>query len=118
MRSVLTKPINPNSKDRCRQWDDTRLLCLPNVFLIGASKCGTSSWFNYLVQHPRVTSVRRRTNSKGVRDVSNEVHRFDSPWFHFYPMKVRIFTYYSHIHILVYSCVLMLQLSGFDRRRQ
>ena len=88
MRSVLIKPIRPDSEGRCRQWDNTHLLCLPNVFLLGASKCGTSSWFNYLVQHPRVASVRRRVN--GAHPSSNEVHRFDSPWFHFYPMKVSI----------------------------
>lgn len=86
MRSVLIKPIHPDSKGRCRQYDNTRFICLPNVFLLGASKSGTSSWFSYLVQHPRVASVMRRMN--GVHDVSNEVHRFDNPWFHFYPMKV------------------------------
>lgn len=99
-RAVFTRPIVPNTNDRCRQWDDTHLLCLPNVFLLGASKAGTSSLFNYIMRHPQVAKVKRRQN--GNHDTSNEVHRFDSPWFHFYPMKVLI----TKVHqIIMLVCV-------------
>ena len=91
IRSTVVKPIHPDSKGRCRIWDSKRLICLPNVFLLGASKTGTTSWFNYLIHHPNVTYVKRRTTSS--RQASQEVHRFDNPWFHFYPKRVSCFVF-------------------------
>ena len=64
----------PLVDDRCRRANDTHLLCLPNVFFIGASKCGTTSVTEYLSRHPRVHFVRRRIHRT---DRHREVHRFD-----------------------------------------
>ena len=47
--------------------------CLPNVFFIGASKCGTSSMRSHLFSHPHIRFVRRMQS--GVEGA--EIHRFD-----------------------------------------
>lgn len=47
--------------------------CLPNVFFIGASKCGTSSMRSHLSSHPHIRFVRRMQS--GVEGA--EIHRFD-----------------------------------------
>ena len=64
----------PNDDHRCKHHNQSHYVCLPNVFLIGASKCGTTSLLDYLLQHPHVARVRRRINPT---DRHNEVHRFD-----------------------------------------
>ena len=60
--------------NRCRRIDDQNLQCLPNVLLIGASKCGTTSLVEYLSQHANIKFVNRRIH---VEDKHKEVHRFD-----------------------------------------
>jgi Sulfotransferase domain len=60
--------------DRCKIFNATHYICLPNVFLIGASKCGTTSVMDYLLHHDKVTYVRRRISPV---DRHKEVHRFD-----------------------------------------
>jgi len=64
----------PLEDDRCRRFNATHLRCLPNVFFIGASKCGTTSVTEYLERQPRVHFVRRRIHKT---DRHREVHRFD-----------------------------------------
>lgn len=64
----------PNHDHRCKTYNNSHFICLPNVFLIGASKCGTTSMMDYLIQHPRIDHVRRRIHEI---DKHREVHRFD-----------------------------------------
>ena len=64
----------PNDDHRCKRYNVTHYMCLPNVFLIGASKCGTTSLMDLLLQHPHVAHVRRRIHPT---DRHKEVHRFD-----------------------------------------
>ena len=64
----------PNDDHRCKRYNTTHYICLPNVFLIGASKCGTTSLMDLLLQHPHVTHVRRRIHPT---DQHKEIHRFD-----------------------------------------
>jgi len=71
IHDVLSKP---NDGPRCKRHNGTHYVCLPNVFLIGASKCGTTSLLDYLLQDPRVAHVRRRITPT---DHHREVHRFD-----------------------------------------
>lgn len=74
-RIVQTRLL-PDASPRCKRLNETHLQCLPNVFLIGASKCGTTSLVNYLDRLPGVHFVNR-----GVQptDRHKEVHRFDRP---------------------------------------
>mmetsp|Transcript_8985 Transcript_8985/g.30655 ORF Transcript_8985/g.30655 Transcript_8985/m.30655 type:complete len:382 (+) Transcript_8985:2-1147(+) len=65
---------SPRVNSRCRAVDGG-YRCLPNVLLIGASKCGTTSLAQHLGAHPSVGFVRRRIDLPGV----HEVHRFDRP---------------------------------------
>src|SRR3954452_4665444 len=37
--------------------------CLPNVFIIGAAKCGTTSLHHYLGQHPEISMSRAKEPS-------------------------------------------------------
>jgi hypothetical protein len=67
--TLLTAP----KQKRCGHFDG-RLRCLPNVILIGSSKCGTTSLVNYLKQHQNVRFVQRRLHKI---DKHSEVHRFD-----------------------------------------
>ena len=60
--------------NRCRYWNATHYKCLPNTFLIGASKCGTTSLVEYLSELPGVELVSRRIYPK---DRHREIHRFD-----------------------------------------
>ena len=48
------------------------LRCLPSVFFIGASKCGTTSLTDYLDQNPSVHFTNRFIHK---RDSHREVHR-------------------------------------------
>ena len=49
--------------------------CLPNIFFIGASKCGTSSMRSHLMAHPTIRFVTRmQSQAEGA-----EIHRFDRP---------------------------------------
>jgi hypothetical protein len=48
--------------------------CLPTIFFIGASKCGTTTIVNYLKSSNKVAFVSRRIVKKDKHD---EVHRFD-----------------------------------------
>ena len=63
-----------NYNERCKVFNHTHYHCLPNVFLIGASKCGTTSLSDYLIGHPLIKFVRRRLIDI---DTHREVHRFD-----------------------------------------
>lgn len=64
----------PMYNHRCRSLSTSSYVCLPNIFLIGASKCGTTSLMDYLTQHPMIDHVRRRIHKI---DEHKEVHRFD-----------------------------------------
>lgn len=45
--------------DTCRiRASDDKLVCLPDVMFIGASKAGTSSIAAYLFQHPRIENAK------------------------------------------------------------
>ena len=46
---IMRMPISKDL-DRCRDVNATHMKCLPNVFFIGASKCGTTSIIEYLEQ--------------------------------------------------------------------
>ena len=64
----------PSHDHRCKKYNGSHFVCLPNVFLIGASKCGTTSLMDHLIQHPLIDHVRRRIHKI---DEHREVHRFD-----------------------------------------
>lgn len=64
---------SPLYDHRCRLYNESHFKCLPNIFLIGASKCGTTSLVDYLNLHPRIDFVNRRI----FPDKHREVHRFD-----------------------------------------
>lgn len=67
---VISKPKH---NKRCRVVNSTHYQCLPNVFLIGASKAGTTSIIQYLSKHPRVAFVKRRY----LPTRHKEIHRLD-----------------------------------------
>ena len=72
---VISHTMNmPMYNHRCRSVNSSSFVCLPNVFLIGASKCGTTSLMDYLTQHPMIDHVHRRIHKI---DEHKEVHRFD-----------------------------------------
>jgi Sulfotransferase domain len=60
--------------ERCKRFNSTHFICLPNILFIGASKCGTTSMMSYLLSHPSVRHVQRRISPI---DNHKEVHRFD-----------------------------------------
>lgn len=74
VQAVVDTLSLPYSSLRCRQANTTLLRCLPNVILIGASKCGTTSLVDYLSLHTNVAFVNRRIHKV---DKHREVHRFD-----------------------------------------
>jgi hypothetical protein len=49
---------------------DKRMVCTPDIMLVGASKAGSSSLNKYLEQHPRIVNVMASTGS-------HESHEFD-----------------------------------------
>jgi hypothetical protein len=69
-KTFLSKRVSP----RCNQLDTSALQCLPNVILIGASKCGTTSLVDFLARHDYIRFVARRIHNA---DKHMEVHRFD-----------------------------------------
>ena len=72
---TMSRPVSAmDGSGRCRQANSTHLQCLPNVFMIGASKCGTTSIVNDLSLQSRVKLVSRRINPT---DRHREIHRFD-----------------------------------------
>ena len=71
--NIMRMPISKDL-DRCRDVNATHMKCLPNVFFIGASKCGTTSIIEYLQQQERVKLVSRRLTPT---DRHREIHRFD-----------------------------------------
>lgn len=78
--SNMTEDSSVPSSSRCKIYNRTHVLCLPNVFLIGASKAGTTSISRYLDQHPHIffvgRSVYRSGPTKKIKQ-HKEVHRFD-----------------------------------------
>jgi len=77
MLQTLSLPMLED--ERCRRVNATHLQCLPNVFFIGASKCGTTSITEYLARQHGVHFVRRRIHPT---DRHREVHRFDRNTYH------------------------------------
>lgn len=75
----MTTLSKPKFNERCRIWNATHYQCLPNVFLIGASKSGTTSLYTHLMRHPNIDGVHRPLSRAHQRQ--NEVHRFDAPSF-------------------------------------
>lgn len=71
---ISRMPSWENDEKSCKRLNATHFICLPNVFFIGASKSGTTSMTDYLIQHPRIKFIRRRISPK---DKHREVHRFD-----------------------------------------
>lgn len=73
---ILRKPMSrvEGGMDRCRDVNATHMKCLPNVFFIGASKCGTTSIMEYLSRQRRIKLVSRRLTNV---DRHREIHRFD-----------------------------------------
>jgi hypothetical protein len=72
--AAITKvTLSQSVSERCKNTVEG-LRCLPNVILIGASKCGTTSLVDYLSQHQNVKFVNRRIHKD---DKHREVHRFD-----------------------------------------
>ena len=70
--STLMLPTHDNP--RCRLYNHTHLKCLPNVFIIGASKCGTTSLVAYLKALQHFNFIDRRISKT---DNHSEIHRFD-----------------------------------------
>jgi hypothetical protein len=70
---TMTLPV-VQGYPRCRHLNATHFKCLPNVFFIGASKCGTTTLIEYLDQLPGIALANRHIT---VRDHHREVHRFD-----------------------------------------
>lgn len=58
----------------CKIVNGTHFQCLANIFFIGASKCGTTSFVDYLKQHQNINFIQRHIMP---RDHHQEVHRFD-----------------------------------------
>jgi hypothetical protein len=73
MHTMIMLPI-VNEYPRCRAVNSTHFKCLPNTFLIGASKCGTTSLIEYLDKQPRIKLINRHIT---IRDHHREIHRFD-----------------------------------------
>ncbi|KAJ1442946.1 P-loop containing nucleoside triphosphate hydrolase protein, partial [Ochromonadaceae sp. CCMP2298] len=81
VRAVLNTIALPKTSPRCRRFNETHLRCLPNVMLIGQSKCGTTSLVTYLKSLPDVHFVSRRVYK--VDTNHSAVHRFDRNTFPF-----------------------------------
>ncbi len=69
-----------SNSPRCLVQGTEELRCLPNLFLIGASKAGTTSLARWLAELPHVYFEKRflSEESRG-EDKHTEVHRFDRP---------------------------------------
>jgi hypothetical protein len=77
---VSTMMLPAHDNPRCRIFNNTHLKCLPNVFIIGASKCGTTSLVAFLKALPHFHFVDRRITRS---DNHSEVHRFDRKTFQY-----------------------------------
>lgn len=72
-----------SSAQRCRLWNVSHSLCLPNIFFIGASKAATTS----IVSRLRLQNFTKFMNRRAISvDRHSEVHRFDRSTFS-YSMK-------------------------------
>jgi len=74
LKKILSTSTRPLTAGHCKLYNNTQFQCLPNVFIIGASKAGTTSLVNYLSHFPHVHFVERRITNI---DHHKEVHRFD-----------------------------------------
>ena len=74
--NIMITPMSEveGGRDRCKDVNETHMKCLPNVFFIGASKCGTTSIMEFLSRQKRVKLVSRRLTNV---DRHREIHRFD-----------------------------------------
>eukprot|EP01031_Cornospumella_fuschlensis_P031664 gene31664-38267_t len=66
-----TSKINP----RCKVHNSTHYRCLPNVFIVGSSKAGTTSLVLYLSELSNVHFANRVVGS--AINLDEEIHRFD-----------------------------------------
>lgn len=73
-KSIVTIAISDNVDERCKIYNKTHVACLPNFFFIGASKSGTTSMVETLLEHPNIRLISRRIHPI---DRHHEVHRFD-----------------------------------------
>lgn len=75
MQMIQTAQLHTSTTNpRCKVFNSTHFRCLPNVFLIGSSKAGTTSLVLYLSKLPNVYfSFREETSQKD----NSEQHRFD-----------------------------------------
>jgi hypothetical protein len=64
-------PENPRCKT---ETESSKLRCLPNVFVIGSSKSGTTSFIDNLSRRKEIFFARRGIHSY---DKHSEIHRFD-----------------------------------------
>jgi hypothetical protein len=48
---------------------------MPNLFIIGAAKAGTTALYDYLAQHPRVFLSLDGTNNASERGIRRSVHQ-------------------------------------------
>lgn len=72
LRGVITRP---EGSARCFVPEDGGpSRCHPNMFFVGVSKCGTTSFANWLEQHPEVRGVKafEASNKQRVRSVNRE----------------------------------------------
>jgi hypothetical protein len=77
---------------------------LPNLLIIGAAKCGTTSLHHYLDQHPDISMASRAEGSKEMRFFDDPDWREKLDWYeaHFADAPVRgestpRYTYYPHV---------------------
>lgn len=72
---ILHVISSKNVNDECKQYNESHVVCLPNVFFIGASKCGTTAMVDILSKISNdIKFVQRRIIP---RDRHREVHQFD-----------------------------------------
>ena len=75
LSTIVRMSIKRNINHSCKAFNETHFICLPNVFFIGASKCGTTSITDILSNITQeIQFVRRHIVS---RDRHKEVHQFD-----------------------------------------
>lgn len=74
--SYLPDTAVSSQQTQCRLENPQQYRCLPNTFIIGASKSGSTSLVSFLKEIPSVHFVSRGITPK---DHHNEVHRFDRP---------------------------------------
>lgn len=65
--------------DTCRiRESDDKLVCLPDIMFIGASKAGTSSIAAYLFQHPRIENAKVMNPKTNPRQ--SQFHNLSDPY--------------------------------------